>query len=712
MNPKKLLVALCIVMLVGLIVPHRADATTYVVYPDGSGPTPNIQAAINAAIGGDIIELTDGIFTGDGNRDIDFVGKAITVRSQSGNPESCVIDCQGSSETPHIGFYFDSSEGAGSKLIGVKIINGFDYMYYAPLAIYVSGASPTIDGCVFVDNGVSITGYVTMLFLRSEFRDFNSGGGMTQPPIDISNTGGRVATVTVEDCAFRNCTFGGEYGYGTAIDVGGTGSLGSGTTNTVYVRRSFFENLNGTAVSLGGTGDVTVWGYLEDNVIQACGNSMMSTPAINVSTNSSSDTHALMSGNLIYNCPVAAISIYGYSPQIWVESTNNTIADCATGINKGSAVVSLVIDKTILWNADDLNGVLSSEITCCDISDGDFAGIGGNFSEDPLFCDPSTGQYTISTESPCVDGYGCGRIGALGIACGYVITSVIDIPRDQGKQVRISWGRSSYDPETVVSYTILRRVDSFDKLYPPGDWDVLQTVPAWGEDAYNAVCPTLCDSSLSGGMCYSTFFIRANTGSPSVHYDCAPDSGYSVDNLAPAPPAGFALNYNGGNVLTWLESPEADFDYFSLYGSTLPDFVPGPENLIVQQSNTGYVDNAPANMYYRITATDFNGNTSDDAFVTPNPSSVPTDNAPLAFSLSADNPTTGRIGARFSLPTAGDVKLVLYSVAGARVADLINGPQTAGSHAVTYNEPVASGAYYLRLVAGDQHITKKVVVLQ
>jgi hypothetical protein len=69
-----------------------ARATTHVVRPDGGGDSPDIQAAIDAATDGDIVELTDGTFTGDGNRDIDYKGKALTVRSQSGNPEGCIID--------------------------------------------------------------------------------------------------------------------------------------------------------------------------------------------------------------------------------------------------------------------------------------------------------------------------------------------------------------------------------------------------------------------------------------------------------------------------------------------------------------------------------------------------------------------------------------------------------------------------------------------
>lgn len=53
-----------------------------------------IQAAINAAADGDTVMVADGVYTGDGNRNIDFKGKAITVMSENG-PENCIIDCQG-----------------------------------------------------------------------------------------------------------------------------------------------------------------------------------------------------------------------------------------------------------------------------------------------------------------------------------------------------------------------------------------------------------------------------------------------------------------------------------------------------------------------------------------------------------------------------------------------------------------------------------------
>ena len=46
---------------------------------------PTIQAAINAAVSGvDVVIVAPGTYTGNGNRDLDFGGKVITVMSSNG----------------------------------------------------------------------------------------------------------------------------------------------------------------------------------------------------------------------------------------------------------------------------------------------------------------------------------------------------------------------------------------------------------------------------------------------------------------------------------------------------------------------------------------------------------------------------------------------------------------------------------------------------
>jgi predicted outer membrane repeat protein len=127
-----------------------AFATTFVVWPDGSGQFPTIQAAIDAAAPGDTVALASGTFRGVGNRDLDFLGKAITVRSQTGDPDDCALDCEGSLPYPRRGFYFHSGEDQESVLEGITVRWGF--AQYGGGIHCTNGSSPTIIRCCLRDN--------------------------------------------------------------------------------------------------------------------------------------------------------------------------------------------------------------------------------------------------------------------------------------------------------------------------------------------------------------------------------------------------------------------------------------------------------------------------------------------------------------------------------------------------------------------------------
>ena len=82
---------------------------------------PTIQAGIDAAADGDVVLIADGVYTGPDNKNLDFAGKAITVRSENGR-DKCIIDC----EEDGRGFYFHSAEGADSILTPEHLQRSYD----------------------------------------------------------------------------------------------------------------------------------------------------------------------------------------------------------------------------------------------------------------------------------------------------------------------------------------------------------------------------------------------------------------------------------------------------------------------------------------------------------------------------------------------------------------------------------------------------------
>ncbi|HTF90181.1 MAG TPA: right-handed parallel beta-helix repeat-containing protein [Planctomycetota bacterium] len=117
--------------------------------PGGNGsqaaPFQAIGQGIGAALSGDTVLVASGVYTGANNRNLDFTGRDLVVRS-TGSPASCVIDCQGSGRA----FNFHSGETAASRLQGFTITGG---NAVPPLVaggggICVSSSSPTIVSCV------------------------------------------------------------------------------------------------------------------------------------------------------------------------------------------------------------------------------------------------------------------------------------------------------------------------------------------------------------------------------------------------------------------------------------------------------------------------------------------------------------------------------------------------------------------------------------
>ena len=156
-------VALSVLCIYLVTAPAEAQSTWHVDHGNcpgpGSGserdPFCKIQDGIDASSTGDTVIVADGTYTGDGNRNLDFGGRNIHLRSESLNPALCIIDCQGSEANPHRGFYFHNGETAEAEVHGFTITGG-NHTFGGGMRC--SGSSPTIDDCIFGGNSATFSG--------------------------------------------------------------------------------------------------------------------------------------------------------------------------------------------------------------------------------------------------------------------------------------------------------------------------------------------------------------------------------------------------------------------------------------------------------------------------------------------------------------------------------------------------------------------------
>jgi hypothetical protein len=254
-------------------------SATWTVSPDGFGDFPTIEAAIGAAGDGDVIELADGTFTGDGNRDLYLHNEVLTLRSQSGNPTQCVLDAEGGPGVTRRVFTFQGT-GPGFVIENLTIARGtaLDELssVYGGGVLLTSGASPTFTGCIFTENqahrGGALFGYdasapsiTACLFVDNHATSY--GGAISLNADCFATFDGCLFTGNTSDYAggalnlwngaapeFTNCTFHGN----SAGDAGAVAWCRWGGAPTFVSSILAFSTSGATIVCDGGDGYPTL----------------------------------------------------------------------------------------------------------------------------------------------------------------------------------------------------------------------------------------------------------------------------------------------------------------------------------------------------------------------------------------------------------------------------------------------------------------------
>jgi len=320
-----------------------------------------------------------------------------------------------------------------------------------------------------------------------------------------------------------------------------------------------------------------------------------------------------------------------------------------------------------------------------------------------------------------------------------VITSVRDALGDQGGRVVLEWNATYLDtpPQPLSGYSIWRRVPSASALSmrrarplrQTGGagthavyWEFVDELPARGRAGYSYTAATTTDSTATSNP-RTSFMVSAEVAATGMYYDSAPDSGYSVDNLAPAAPALFTGEYSAaGKTLHWARNTEADLAGYRLYRGATPGFATGPGSFVAEVPDTGYTDPGPEPWFYKLVAVDIHDNESPVAFLQPQGVlDVPGGERAGSF-LRSPGPNPLRAGAagtlRFGLASAARVSLVLFDAAGRRVRTLVDASLAAGAHTVAFDgrddagRALAPGLYLARIETPAFTASRRWVVLE
>lgn len=420
-------------LLAAVAVPAPA-ATWYVEAVNGADnfagtqtqPFQTLSRAISAAASGDTILVENGQYVGKRNRDLDFAGKNLIVKSRNG-PANCFLDGRFTGRL----FNLHSGETPSTRIEGFTLRNGWATNGPGGL-IWLRGSSVTVVNCVLATShafegggAIALQGNGSASISACSFTG-NSSGNLVDAAENVTNGGGAVlaegGVVSVANCAFTNNTAyqnGVRMAEGGAVNANGNSDVtltdctfsgnvaawGEGvySGHRIAIVRCTFTNHTGIVDLLliklpSGAASLQGQATVLDTVF--AGNSAGLRGAV--------DGSQITVGNGLFHRNGVAILTAGADLNI----VNTTFADNTDPQNSvlqvGEAAVAMA--NCIAWNPNTAPFRLVTDGTLTvrnsDVQGGIPAGVtdgGGNIAADPLFVNAAAGNYHLTATSPCRD---------------------------------------------------------------------------------------------------------------------------------------------------------------------------------------------------------------------------------------------------------------------------------------------------------------------
>jgi predicted outer membrane repeat protein len=489
-----------------------ARGAVRLVRPDGTGDVPTIQAALDASASGDTVLLADGTFTGAGNRDLNFRGRAVLLASQSQSADACILDVQASPNNLHRGILCSSGEGPGTVVEDLTITHGHAQVGAAVLML---ATSPRFRRVVFAENSTSAAGAVYALNGSPDFEDcvfrdnvtpLGSGGAFYckfggTPRFtgckffdNQARFGGAAYCRENASPAFEHCVWVGNHAYS------GGALMGADGTHPVLTDNTFDGNRGGIggAIHLGEAADaeLTRCELSRNEASRGAGLSCRNAVPL-VAECLFTENRARLFGGGVYADSGAVMRLTRCTlvtnDAAWdagavgvldgrVEfdhctlSGNAAIDSLAGGVSARGALSEVVLRGTIVafsraGCAVGCDAEALVRVEGCDLfgnAGGDYVGClagmlgtASNIAADPLFCHQGGREFMLDARSPCATRVEIefGVIGAWGVGCEREDGRAEVAQNPDGVSFRLGPGHPNpFRAATVIPYALPDRV--------------------------------------------------------------------------------------------------------------------------------------------------------------------------------------------------------------------------------------------------------------